>query len=106
MSTIINPIEVKGIIDYDKLVNEFGTQLITTELIEKFERITKTKAHYWIKRGIFFSHRDLDIFLDKYAQGEMTCSEIKNIMIEKIVVIINEINNNKKNINYDKIKYL
>ena len=36
----------------------------------------------------------------------MTCSEIKNIMIEKIVVIINEINNNKKNINYDKIKYL
>lgn len=70
MSTIINPIEVKGFIDYDKLVNEFGTQIITEELIEKFERITNTKAHPWIKRGIFFSHRDLDLFLDKYSKGE------------------------------------
>ncbi len=68
--SIINPIEVKGKIDYNALIKDFGTQLITNELIEKFEKITNTKAHYWIKRGLFFSHRELDIFLDKYAKGE------------------------------------
>ncbi|KAL1530098.1 hypothetical protein AB1Y20_001020 [Prymnesium parvum] len=55
--------------DYMKLVDKFGSQKITPELIAKFERITGHKAHPWIQRGIFFSHRDLDFILDEHAAG-------------------------------------
>ena len=57
-------------IDYDKLRRDWGAQNITPELIEKFERVTGCKAHPWIRRGIFFSHRDLDLVLDAYAAGK------------------------------------
>jgi len=57
-------------IDYDKLRRDWGAQNITPELIEKFERVTGCKAHPWIRRGIFFSHRDLDRVLDNHAAGK------------------------------------
>lgn len=62
----ITPWEVKGAtaqdgtlvkIDYDKLMNQFGTEPITAELIERFERLTKRKAHLLLRRKVFFSHR-------------------------------------------------
>jgi tryptophanyl-tRNA synthetase len=31
--------------------------------------LTKKKAHHYLRRGVFFSHRDLDIILDKYEKG-------------------------------------
>jgi len=67
---IVDPWTVKGNIDYDKLIDQFGSQRITPELIEKFERVTGARAHPWIRRGIFFSHRDLDFILDNYAAGK------------------------------------
>ena len=48
---------VKQAIDYDKLIDQFGTKRISPELIEKFERITNSKAHHFLRRGHFFSHR-------------------------------------------------
>ena len=70
----VDPWEVKGAgdkgIDYDKLIDQFGSQRITDQLVEKFERITGAKAHPWIRRGIFFSHRDLDLILDNHAAGK------------------------------------
>jgi len=68
--TVVTPWDVKGKIDYAKLIDQFGSQPITPELIEKFERITGCKAHPWIRRGIFFSHRDLDMILDNFAAGK------------------------------------
>lgn len=59
----------KGV-DYDKLIKRFGSSKIDKELIEKFERITKRPAHILLKRGIFFSHRDLNYILDKYEKKE------------------------------------
>ena len=67
---IVNPWVVEGIVKYDKLLEEFGTQLITEDLIERFEKVTKKKAHPWIKRGVFFCHRDLNLILDAYEKGE------------------------------------
>jgi len=64
---IVNPMEVSGNIDYDKLIRDFGSQAISPELIADFERVTGKPAHPWIKRGIFFSHRDLDLILKTYA---------------------------------------
>ena len=57
----------KGI-DYDKLIDKFGCSRITPELISQIERITGEKAHRWIRRGIFFCHRDLNVCLDAYEK--------------------------------------
>ena len=57
-------------IDYDKLVKEFGTRKIDPELLERFERLTGWKPHPLLRRGSFFSHRDLDKILDRYEQGK------------------------------------
>ena len=51
---IVNPWVVQGKIKYDKLVEEFGTEVITEELIQRFEKVTKKQVHPWIKRGLFF----------------------------------------------------
>jgi len=66
---IVTPWEVKGEVDYDKLVKEFGTNLISDNLINKIEKHAG-KLHYMLKRKIFFSHRDLDILLKEYEQGK------------------------------------
>lgn len=44
-------------IDYNKLVQEFGTRRIDEALLERFERVTGRKAHPLLRRGSFFSHR-------------------------------------------------
>ncbi|KAK0720810.1 hypothetical protein B0H67DRAFT_600194 [Lasiosphaeris hirsuta] len=57
-------------IDYTKLVEEFGTKLISTELLERFEKVTGKKPHRFLRRGIVFSHRDFELILDRYERGE------------------------------------
>ena len=71
---VITPWEVSGSeeagIDYDKLVNQWGCQRITPDLVRSLEAVTATRAHTLIRRGIFFAHRDLDVILDSYQRGE------------------------------------
>src|SRR3990167_4102899 len=55
---------------YTNLVKQFGANLITPDLIERFEKVTKLKPHYLMTRGIFFSHRDLDLILNDYEAGK------------------------------------
>jgi len=57
-------------IDYDKLVRDFGSEKIDDELIARVERVTGKKAHMWLRRGLFFSHRELSDILDAYEAGE------------------------------------
>jgi tryptophanyl-tRNA synthetase len=67
---IVTPWDVSGSIDYNKLIEKFGTQLIDQQLIDKFKKVTGKELHPWLKRGIYFSHRALENFLDAYAAGE------------------------------------
>lgn len=72
-SSIITPWNVKfenGQDNLDKLINEFGVEPITNELLEKFTRITGMEPHPWIKRGIFFAHRQLNEILNDHEQGK------------------------------------
>jgi tryptophanyl-tRNA synthetase len=62
-------VESDGAIDYDRLIAQFGTQKLDATLIERFERITGQRAHRFLRRGIFFSHRDLAFILDLYEKG-------------------------------------
>lgn len=56
-------------IDYDKLIDEFGSQPISDELLDRFKRLTgQTECHHFLRRGIFFSHRELGEILDLYEQ--------------------------------------
>jgi len=65
---VVTPWEVKGKIDYDKLIKEFGTQPLTSQLLKRVETHTGT-LHLQLERKIFFSHRDLDAALDLYDKG-------------------------------------
>ncbi|CRH01718.1 tryptophan--tRNA ligase, putative [Plasmodium relictum] len=56
-------------INYNKLIKEFGCSKINEEHIKKIEKLTNRKAHHFIRRGIFFSHRDLDFLLNYYEQN-------------------------------------
>jgi tryptophanyl-tRNA synthetase len=60
---------VQGEVDYDKLVERFGTSKITSEILAKFENLTG-EVHLFLRRGIFYSHRDLDWILARYEAGE------------------------------------
>jgi len=44
--------------------------LIDQQLLDKFKKVTGKELHPWLKRGIYFTHRALDNFLDAYTAGE------------------------------------
>lgn len=71
---IVTPWDVEGTsekgIDYEKLIKRFGSQRIDSQLIERLEKAIKKPVHHFIKRGIFFSHRDLHQILNSYEQGK------------------------------------
>ncbi|XP_068156888.1 tryptophan--tRNA ligase, cytoplasmic [Drosophila tropicalis] len=59
-----------GGVDYEKLIKRFGSSKIDDELIARFEKITGKPVHHLIKRGLFFSHRDLHSILTLKEQGK------------------------------------
>ncbi len=63
-------VEAENGVDYDKLIATFGSQAISEELIARVERVTGRRAHHWLRKGIFFSHRDLKEVLDLYEAGK------------------------------------
>jgi len=65
---IVTPWEVRGKVDYQRLIREFGTQPITEELLQRIAKYTG-ELHPQLRRKLFFSHRDLDTVLDLYEKG-------------------------------------
>jgi len=65
---VVTPWEVKGKVDYERLIREFGTQPLTEKLLNKIAGYTG-KLHIQLKRHLFFSHRDLDTVLNLYEKG-------------------------------------
>ena len=66
---IVTPWHVEGDIDYDKLIKKFGTEKISSGLLERIKKITN-EDHFMLRRGIFFSHREMNRILDEYEKGE------------------------------------
>ena len=64
----VTPWSVEGDIDYDKLMQKFGTEKISPELEARIEKITG-EVHPMLKLGYFFSHRDLDKIITEYEKG-------------------------------------
>jgi len=65
----VTPWEVEGEVDYAKLIEKFGTQAITSELLERVKKMTG-EIHPMLKLGYFFSHRDFDWILERKAKGD------------------------------------
>ena len=61
----VTPWEVSGDVDYNKLLKEFGTTAISEKIRAKLD-----KCHPLIRRGLYFSHRDFDKWLDAKARGK------------------------------------
>lgn len=48
----------------------FGSSKIDQELLDRFEKVTGRPAHHLLKRGMFFSHRDVHSILNTVEQGK------------------------------------
>jgi len=66
---VVTPWEVRGEIDYERLIRDFGTTKINDELLERIRK-NAGDLHLFLKRGLFFSHRDMNWILDRYEAGE------------------------------------
>lgn len=56
--------------DWKKLMEKFGCAPMNQDLIDKIEKCTGKKPHRFIRRGMFYCHRDLDICLNLYEKQE------------------------------------
>ena len=65
---VVTPWEVTGDIDYDRLVEMFGTQKIDENIISKFVEHTG-ELHTMLRRGIFYSHRDMGQIFENIEKG-------------------------------------
>ncbi len=65
---VVTPWEVKGKVDYDRLIEQFGVKPLTDDLLERIRKHTG-ELHYLLRRNIFFAHRELDWLLDEYEKG-------------------------------------
>ncbi len=65
---VVTPWEVKGDVDYDDLIKRFGTEKISPKLLKRFEKAAGG-SHVFLRRKLYFSHRDLGWILDEYEKG-------------------------------------
>ncbi|HZY93349.1 MAG TPA: tryptophan--tRNA ligase [Candidatus Bathyarchaeia archaeon] len=66
---VVTPWEVRGVVDYDRLIRDFGTQKISGQVEKKLEAVLGSVS-YLVRRQVFFSHRDLNLVLDDHDKGK------------------------------------
>jgi len=64
----VTPWEVSGNIDYEKLIKEFGTEPIDDKILARIKKHAG-EIHPYLRRKIFFSHRDVNWLLNEYEKG-------------------------------------
>jgi tryptophanyl-tRNA synthetase len=69
---VVNPWEVssKGKINYDKLINQFGCQRLDQSLVDRVFKLTNKEPHIFLRRKVYFIHREFNEILDAYERGE------------------------------------
>lgn len=55
---------------HSQISERFGSSKVDDAIIQRFEQITGKPVHHFIRRGIFFSHRDLHIILKLKEEGK------------------------------------
>ena len=59
-----------ALIDYKQLINDFRSEEINQGLLQRFKEATEVEPHRFLRRGIVFSHRDLEKILDLHETGK------------------------------------
>jgi tryptophanyl-tRNA synthetase len=72
---VVNPWEARAAegankIDYDKIIDQFGSERIGETLLKRIEDVTRRPPHHFLRRGVFFSHRDVPDILDAYENNQ------------------------------------
>ncbi|MFP4115960.1 MAG: tryptophan--tRNA ligase [Candidatus Aenigmatarchaeota archaeon] len=65
----VTPWDVEGNVDYQRLIDKFGTEKIGEGLRKDMKEQTE-EEHLYLRRDYFFSHRDLDKVLEDYREGD------------------------------------
>ena len=65
---IVTPWAVEGNVDYDAVIKQFGVSRIDQNLLKRIEK-KAGMLHHFLRRHIFFAHRDLNWVLDEYEKG-------------------------------------
>jgi hypothetical protein len=66
---VVTPWEVRGRVDYDKLLRHFGAKPLTPGEVALLEKYAG-EVHPLIKRGFFYAHRDFDAILKWHGEGK------------------------------------
>jgi len=71
--TKVTPWEIEGKVDYNKLIKEFGVNFLDDNIKNQIKEISKEKNipyHIYLKRNLFFAHRDFDKALKLHKEGK------------------------------------
>jgi tryptophanyl-tRNA synthetase len=68
MKNKVDPYNVEGKVDYDRLVTEFGIKKLTSKELNLIEK-NAGELHPYLKREIFFAHRDLNKCFEEFEKG-------------------------------------
>ena len=61
---MITPWEVEGVVDYERLMREFGIRPFS-EILDKIPN-----PHPLMRRGVIFGHRDYERIIEAMKKGE------------------------------------
>ncbi|MBI2042978.1 tryptophan--tRNA ligase [Candidatus Pacearchaeota archaeon] len=64
----VTPWEVRGNIDYEKLIKKFGVEKLNDKILARIKKHAG-ELHPMLRRGVFFAHRDMNWLLDEYEKG-------------------------------------
>lgn len=65
----VTPWDVKGRVDYEKLIRIFGTQPLEDDILRRLRDLCGCELHLFLRRKVFFSHRDFDLVLKDIEEG-------------------------------------
>ena len=68
-------------VDYAKLIERFGSSPISQELLDRCEKLTGKPVHRFLRRGIFFSHREFEQILGTLKKSKISVFLNRNFKI-------------------------
>lgn len=72
LDATIDPWKVENLksLDYSKIVEKFGVQLIDYKMMEQMQKLAGDEPlHVLLRRGVFFAHQDLDKVIEHRLKG-------------------------------------
>ncbi|MDD3263909.1 MAG: tryptophan--tRNA ligase [Candidatus Nanoarchaeia archaeon] len=69
----VTPWLVEGIVDYEKLIEEFGVKHLSEDNLKFLKDLSAKKNipfHLFLKRNLYFSHRDFDKVIESFKKNE------------------------------------